>query len=100
MTRITEDAKMQENMFGKMIAILLIHRANYSVEFFARHVKIRVRQTHAWDEDKAKNMPVFTALREAGYKYTRFSVAQTSASPVAIAEYVIEERGNWWKTRR
>ncbi len=94
MTRIKKDVKMNENTLAKMISILLIHRANCSVEFFARHVKIRVRQTHAWDEERAKHMPVFTALREAGYKHTRFSVLQTSSSPVAIAEYVIEERGN------
>ena len=72
-----------------MIKILISHRANFSVEFFVRHQKIRVRKSGVWDRAKLYEVPVFSALLDHGYQHAPGGISWTStgSTPLAIVEY-------------
>jgi hypothetical protein len=76
----------------EMITVLMAYRANFSVEFFAEHQKVRVRKSGIWDRNKLWDEPVFKALQ---YRWNPLNVTWTSngATPTAIVEYLFDRKG-------
>lgn len=70
----------------EILKILVEYHANFSVEFSARHFKIRVRQTGVWGKEEVWERPVFQALLGAGYKHSKVTWYEAS-TPTAIVEY-------------
>lgn len=74
---------------NEMIKILVTHQVNFSVEFFARQQKVRVRKSGVWDRNKLWEIPVFADLANHGYQHAPGGIqwSSTGSTPLVMVEY-------------